>query len=86
MKTDVISYTLGTQFAAYVANGDASHLDEREAEAIEAIEQSAKANPPNGYRFAYWAIEIDDRNEFTRCEATALMGDCCRFDAIYFAD
>ena len=30
MKTEIISYTLGTQFAAYVANGDASHLTDQE--------------------------------------------------------
>ena len=84
MKTEIISYTLGTQFAAYVANGDASHLTDQEICDFEMIDQQAHDTAPSGYRFAHWAIEIDNRDEFTRCEATDLMGDCCQFDAVYF--
>jgi hypothetical protein len=84
MKTEIISYTLGTQFASYVANGDFDHLSDEEKSQFDDLEQSARINAPEGYRFAHWGIEIENRDEFTRCEATDLMGDCCQFDAVYF--
>jgi hypothetical protein len=84
MKTDVIAYTMGAQFAAYVANGDASHLTDQEVGDFDMIDQQAHDQAPAGFHFGHWAIEIDDRNEFARCEATDLMGDCYRFDAVYF--
>lgn len=84
MKTEIISYTLGTQFASYVANGDFDHLSDEEKSQFDDLEQSARINAPEGYRFAHWGIEIDNRDEFARCEATDLMGDCCQFDAVYF--
>lgn len=84
MKTEIISYTLGTQFAAYVANGDFDHLSDEEKSQFDDLEQAARDNAPEGYSFAHWGIDIDNRDEFTRCEATDLMGDCCQFDAVYF--
>lgn len=83
-RVRLIPYTIGTQFAALVANGDDSHLTDDEAEDFAALERSARDNPPEGYTFGHWAIEIDERDEFARCEATGLHGDCCRFDAVYF--
>ena len=84
MKTEVISYTLGTQFATYVANGDFDHLTDEEKKQFDNLEQFSRLDAPNGYYFAHWGIDIDNRDEFARCEATGLMGDCCQFDAIYF--
>ncbi len=83
-RVELIAYTLGTQFAALVANGDDSHLTADEVQDFDELERSARDNPPEGYTFSHWAIEIDDRDEFAECEATGLRGECCRFEAVYF--
>jgi hypothetical protein len=77
-------YTLGTQFAAYVANGDFDHLSDEEKSQFDDLEQAARINAPEGHYFAHWSIQTDNHDEFTRCEATDLMGSCYQFDAVYF--
>lgn len=84
MQTEIISYTLGTQFATYVTYGDFDHLGDEEKSQFDDLEQSARINAPKGYRFAHWSINTDSLDEFIRCEATDLMGNCYQFDAVYF--
>ena len=84
MNVQFIPYTLGAQFACYVEYGDFDDLTDEEKSQFDDLEQAARINAPDGYRFAHWGLDIDNRNEFTRCEATDLMGDCCQFDAVYF--
>lgn len=86
MKYETISYTLGTQFASYVANGDDSHLTNQEVGDFEMIDQQAHDTAPSGYHFAHWDIKTDQYDEFAKCEATDLMGNCYQFDAVYFAN
>ena len=84
MKTEIISYTLGTQFAVYVEYGETDHLADYEQIQFDDLEQSARDNAPEGYRFAHWSIQTDNFDEFSRCEATDLRGNCYQFDAVYF--
>jgi len=77
-------YTLGTQFAQYVAYGDVDHLEDEEKRDFDYLEQTARDNAPEGHYFAHWSVQTDTLDEFTRCEATGLMGSCYQFDAVYF--
>jgi hypothetical protein len=77
-------YTLGTQFAQYVANGEVDHLEDEEKRDFDYLEQTARDNAPEGHYFAHWSVQTDTLDEFTRCEATGLMGSCYQFDAVYF--
>jgi hypothetical protein len=77
-------YTLGTQFAAYVEYGETDALSDEETQQFDLLEQVARDNPPEGHYFAHWSIQTDNHDEFTRCEATDLMGSCYQFDAVYF--
>ena len=85
MKYETISYTLGTQFASYVAYYDFDELTHEEKRQFDELEQSSRLDAPKGYYFAHWDIKTDQYDEFTRCEATDLMGSCYQFDAVYFA-
>jgi hypothetical protein len=84
MKTETHIYTIGTQFAGYVANGDMDTLTDKEKSQFDDLEEAARKNAPEGYAFAHWSIQTDKHDEFTRCEATHLMGSCYQFDAVYF--
>ena len=86
MKTEIISYTIGTQFAPYVTYGDCDDMDSDELEDFDELEQVARDNAPKGYYFAHWDINTDECNEFAQCEATGLMGSCYQFNAVYFAN
>lgn len=86
MKYEIISYTLGTQFATYVAYYDFDELTHEEKRQFDELEQSARLNAPDGYYFAHWDINTDEYDEFARCEATGLMGNCYQFNAVYFAN
>lgn len=81
----VIPYTIGEQFATYVAYGETDHLNDDEPAQFDAIDQQARDNAPAGFHFAHWDI-TDNRDEFTRCEATDLMGACLTFNAVYLGD
>lgn len=83
MKIEIISYTLGTQFACYVEYGDLDGITNKEKRLFDDLEQSSRIDAPEGYEFSHWSIETDEYEEFARCEATDLMGNCCRFDAVY---
>lgn len=83
LATEIISYTIGEQFATYVMYGDADHLNDGEAEQFDAIDQHAHDTAPAGFHFAHWDV-TDDRDEFARCEATDMMGACLTFNAVYF--
>jgi hypothetical protein len=84
MKNAIISYTLGTQYVCYVAYGDLEGITDQELRLFENLEQSSRIDAPTGYHFSHWEIQTDKYDEFTRCEATDLMGSCCQFDAVYF--
>jgi hypothetical protein len=84
MNVQFIPYTLGTQFATYVANGDFDHLTDKEKRQFDDLEQFSRLDAPNGYYFAHWSIQTDQYDEFAKCEATDLMGNCYQFDAVYF--
>tara|TARA_R110000868_G_scaffold89545_4_gene249240 strand:- start:458 stop:730 length:273 start_codon:yes stop_codon:yes gene_type:complete len=85
MKVEFIPYTLGTHFSVYAEYGDTDDLSDEEKKQFDELEQAARDNPPEGYHFAHWSISTDSYNEFSRCEATGLMGNCyLRFDAVYF--
>ena len=84
MKTEFISYTIGEQFAVYVEYGDAEHLGHGEAHDFDDLERAARDNAPEGYHFAHWSINTDNRDEFARCEATGLHGACYQLTAVYF--
>jgi hypothetical protein len=84
MKTDVITYTMGADFAAYVANGDASHLTDQEIGDFDMIDQQAHDQAPAGFHFGHWSIDTENYHEFARCEATDTLGACYQFDAVYF--
>lgn len=81
----VIPYTIGEHFACWVAYGDAGELDPKEIRQIEELTEAARDNAPAGFHFAHWDI-TDNRDEFTRCEATDLMGTCLTFNAVYLGD
>jgi hypothetical protein len=84
MKVEFIPYTLGTQFACYAEYGDFDDLTDEEKSQFDDLEQSARINAPEGYQFAHWSISTDKHDEFTKCQATDLMGSCYQFDAVYF--
>jgi hypothetical protein len=84
MKVEFIPYTLGTQFACYAEYGDFDDLTDEEKSQFDDLEQSARINAPEGHHFAHWSISTDKYDEFTKCEATSLMGSCYQFDAVYF--
>jgi hypothetical protein len=86
MKTEIISYTLGTQFACYVWYGDLEGITDQERRLFDDLEQSSRIDAPDGYHFSHWAVQTTQYDEFTRCEATDLMGSCYQFDAVYFAN
>jgi hypothetical protein len=83
MKTEIISYTLGTQYVCYVAYGDLEGITDQEKRLFDDLEQSSRIDAPDGYHFSHWEIQTDQYDEFTKCEATDLMGSCCQFDAVY---
>lgn len=83
MKTEIISYTIGEQFACYVEYGDASGLDEREIRLFDALHADVKNDAPEGYIFGHWSINTENRDEFTRCDVMNLHGSCYQFDAVY---
>lgn len=82
-RIEIIPYTLGTHFAALVANGDVSHLTDEYVQAFTELDRSARDNAPDGYIFSHWSVSADE-TEFARCDATGLKGDCCLFEAVYF--
>ena len=84
MKTEIISYTIGTEFATYVAYGDFDELSNEEKRQFDELEQFARLEAPDGYYFAHWSIQTDQYDEFAKCEATDLRGHCYQFDAVYF--
>ncbi len=86
MKYETISYTLGTQFATYVAYYDFDELTNEEKRQFDELEQSSRLDAPKGYYFAHWDINTDEYDEFARCEATDLRGHCYQFNAVYFAN
>lgn len=75
-------YTLGEQFATYVAYGDVDTLSTGEEDSFIELEARARDAAPTDYTFSHWSIG-DDANEFTQCEATGLMGRCLTFTAVY---
>ena len=83
-RIETIPYTIGTQFAALIANGDATGLTGDEDDSFSAFETAARLDAPHGYAFSHWAIDTDDYDEFARCEITGLHGACYRVDAVYF--
>lgn len=84
MKTEFISYTIGEQFATYVEYGDIDHLSDDEVSDFNHVHNQAIVNAPEGYYFAHWSIDTNNRDEFARCEATGLHGACYQFTAVYF--
>jgi hypothetical protein len=84
MNVQFIPYTLGTQFATYVEYGDIDSLTAEEKRLFDELEQSSRIDAPEGYQFAHWSIQTDQYDEFAKCEATDLMGNCYQFDAVYF--
>ena len=84
MKTEIIPYTLGIQFVFYVAYGDLDGITDQEKRLFDELEQSSRIDAPEGYEFSHWSINTDKCDEFTKCEATDLMGTCYQFDAVYF--
>ena len=83
-RVETQPYTIGAHFAALVANGDATGLTDEEEALFADLERDARDSAPDGYTFSHWAVDTDDRDEFARCDATGLRGECYRFDAIYF--
>lgn len=81
-----ISYDVGVQFAALIANGDATGLTGDEDDAFSAFETEARINPPDGYTFSHWSIDTDARDEFALCDVTGLRGECYVVEAVYFHD
>jgi len=79
----IVGYAIGEHFATWIAYGEQDDLTPEELEQIEAITDNATNNAPEGYYFAHWAI-TDEREEFTKCEATGLMGACLTMRAVYF--
>ena len=49
MKTEIISYTIGTEFATYVAYGDFDELSNEEKRQFDELEQFARLEAPDGY-------------------------------------
>ena len=86
MNTEIISYTIGTQFTCYVAYGDLDGITEQEQRAFDELEQFSRLDAPKGYHFSHWEIRTDEYDEFARCEVTDLMGSCIQFDAVYLAN
>ena len=82
---EIIPYTIGEQFATYVAYGETDHLDDGEVDQFNAIDLEAREAAPSGFHFTHWDV-TDNRDEFTRCEVTDLMGACLKFNAVYFKD
>lgn len=85
-RVETISYTVGSQFAALIANGDATGLTGDEDDAFSIFETEARLSPPDGYTFSHWSIDTDSRDEFARCDVTGLRGECYAVEAIYFHD
>lgn len=83
-RVEVISYTLGEHFAPFVEYGDTEGLTTGEIEDFNHLDRAARREVVDGCTFSHWAIDTDDRIEFTICEATGLQGACLRFDAVYF--
>lgn len=84
MKTAFIPYTLGTQFATYAEYGDLDSITAKEKMQFDDLEQQSRIDAPEGYKFAHWSIQTDKYDEFAKCDATGLMGNCYQFDAVYF--
>lgn len=81
----IIPFTIGEQFATFIAYGESDHLDNNEVEIFEAFEAGARSLAKAGWHFAHWDI-TEERDEFARCEATAMMGACLTVNAVYFKD
>jgi hypothetical protein len=84
MNIEFIPYTIGSQFTCYAEYGDSDDLTDEEKRQFDDLEQTARYNAPEGYQFAHWSISTEKHDEFTRCDATDMMGCCYQFDAVYF--
>ncbi len=85
-RIKTVSYTIGAQFAASIANADSTGLTDDEAHGFDSFERAVIGAAPEGYTFSHWSIDTDDHDEFACCEVTELRGACYRVDAIYFHD
>jgi len=79
-----IEFTVGAQFAALVANDDATGITRQEMLQFRAFEFEARAGAPDGFVFTHWGIDAERRDEFAKCEVTGLVGECLGFSAVYF--
>jgi hypothetical protein len=77
LPLETIEYEIGQHWLSYLINGDATGLDEGEAEKFDAWLKDQEHNLPDNSGF-HWTDKIDDEgnpitNEFARCEFTGLM-------------
>jgi len=85
-RVETIPFTIGVQFAALIANGDATGLTGDEDDAFSIFETQVRLSPPDSYTFSHWSIDADARDEFAICDVTGLRGDCYAVEAVYFHD
>jgi hypothetical protein len=83
MKTELTQYTIGEQFASYLAYGDESGLDDSEVTDFVGFENGINEyDKPEGYSFGHWDI-TEQTDEFALCEVTELRGRCIVVNAVW---
>lgn len=84
MKT-TYKYTLGSQFASAIVNGDYSGLSDSEGKELDYFISEL----PNHYHYKtkqhkiFDMVDYEQESNFDRCEITGLMGDCVNFQLSY---
>jgi hypothetical protein len=79
------TYTVLSAFACYIEYSETEGLNRAEIKGFDWLEGEAIKNAPEGFKFSYWSI-TDEHDEFTRCDATDIMGECILIEAVYFND
>lgn len=86
MKTQKTQYTIGEQFAFFLAYGDESGLDDSELVDFDGFENGVNQyDRPVDFRFGHWDI-TDHTDEFGLCEVTELRGRCIVVNAVWIQD
>lgn len=83
MKTETLDYWVLSVFACHIEYGDADTLTEDEISQFEELETQARGFfSRDGLKFMHWSIS-DETDEFRKCEATDIMGNCVKITAVY---
>ena len=86
MQTEFTQYTIGEQFACFLAYGDESGLEQGELIDFVGFENGINEyDKPSGFRFGHWDI-TEQTEEFTLCEVTELHGKCIVVNAVWIKE